>query len=87
MVGGGGASLLLVFSGMSGLVVLLLALAAYGLYIALGTARSLRQAVDEYPDICRQDGLVILTDEWINQEHPAMRSQIMWTAITGHGDQ
>lgn len=81
-VGAGGGALLLTFSGMNGLVVLLLALAAYGIYLALGNSRSLQRAVSDLPEICQHDALLIVTEHRIIQEHPSMRSEILWTAIS-----
>ncbi|WP_433320322.1 YcxB family protein [Micromonospora chersina] len=81
-VGGGGAALLLTYSGMSGLVVLLLALAAYGVYLGFGNSRSLRRAVSELPEICQHEALLIVTEDRIVQEQPSIRSEILWTAIT-----
>ncbi|WP_262285432.1 YcxB family protein [Micromonospora sp. MA102] len=81
-VGVGGAVLLLTFSGMSGLVVLLLALAAYGVYLGFGHSRSLRRAVSNLPEICQHEALLTVTEDRIIQEHPSIRSEILWTAIT-----
>lgn len=82
VVGAAGAALLLAFSGMSGLVVLLLALAAYGLYLGFGTSRSLHRAVADLPEICQHDALLIVTADRIVQEHPSIRSEILWAAIS-----
>ncbi|MEH0986415.1 YcxB family protein [Micromonospora sp. CPCC 205556] len=81
-VGAGGAVLLLTFSGMSGLVGLLLALAAYGVYLFFGNSRSLGRAVADIPEICQHDALLIVTEDRITQEHPSMRSEILWSAIS-----
>ncbi|MGC5021315.1 YcxB family protein [Micromonospora sp. DT47] len=81
-VGAGGGALLLTLSGMSGLVVLLLALAAYGVYLGLGNSRSLQRAVSDLPEICQHEALLIVTEDRIIQEHPSIRSEILWTAIT-----
>lgn len=81
-VGAGGAVLLLAFSGMSGLVLLLLALAAYGGYLGFGNSRSLQRAVSDLPEICQHEALLTITEDRIIQEHPSIRSEILWTAIT-----
>jgi hypothetical protein len=82
VVGAGGAALLVAFSGMSGLVILLLAVAAYGIYICLVNSRSLRRGVSDFPEIFKQDALLILTEDRIVQEQQAVRYEIPWTAIT-----
>ncbi|MGR6319378.1 YcxB family protein [Micromonospora soli] len=81
-VGAGGAILLLALSGMSGLVVVLLALAVYGVYLGFGNSRSLQRAVSDLPEICQHEALLIVTEDRIIQEQPSIRSEILWTAIT-----
>jgi hypothetical protein len=81
VIGAGGAALLVASSGMSGLVVLLLVLPAFGIYLDLGSSRSLRHAVSDYPEILRQDALLILTEDRIVQEQQASRQELPWTAI------
>jgi hypothetical protein len=74
VVGVGGSALLMAFSGMSGLVVLLLALAAFGVYLGLGNARSLRSGVSDLPEIFQQDALLIVTQDRIVHEQLRRRS-------------
>jgi hypothetical protein len=81
-VGVGGAVLQLLLWEMNGLLLLLLGLAAFGLYVSYGAVRSLRQAVDDLPKACRQDSVIVVTDERISQEFPGIRSEIAWTVIT-----
>jgi hypothetical protein len=82
VVGAGGSALLMAFSGMSGLVVLLLVLAAFGVYLGLGNARSLRSGVSDLPEIFQQDALLMVTEDRIVHEQQAIRYEVPWTAIT-----
>jgi hypothetical protein len=82
IVGVGGAVLLVTLSGMNGLVVLLLALAAFGVYIAVGNSRSLRSGVSGLPKIFQQDALVIVTEDRIVHEQQAIRYEVPWTEVT-----
>ena len=81
IVGVGGAALLLAVSGMSGLVVLLLALAAFGVYIAVGNSRFLRGGVSGLPKVFQQDALLIVTEDRIVHEQQAMRYEVPWTEV------
>ncbi len=71
---------------MSGLVVVALALAAYGLYAAYCATRPLHRAIADLPEISRQDAILTLTltltDDRIVEQRPAIRSEILWSAIT-----
>ena len=82
IVGVGGAALLVALSGMNGLVVLLLALAAVGVYVGLGNSRSLRSGVSSLPKVLQQDALLIVTEDRIVHEQQAMRYEIPWTEVT-----
>ncbi|GAA1786620.1 hypothetical protein GCM10009682_06000 [Luedemannella flava] len=81
-VGSGGAALVLISDRMRLLAIVPLLLAAYGLYVGVGTSRSLRSAVAELPAACQEDAVVTVTDERIVEERPSMRSELAWTAIT-----
>jgi hypothetical protein len=82
LVGAGGAALLLAFSGMSGLVVVLIALAAVGLYFAVDNSRSLRRGVSEWPEVLRGGSVIVVTEDRIVQEYPKVRNEVLWSAIT-----
>ncbi|MEU4553498.1 YcxB family protein [Micromonospora violae] len=80
-VGAGLAGLLLATSGMSGQVLIQLAIALFGIHIALGVSRNLRRAVSDLPATCQQEALLIVTEEGITEEYPAVRSEVLWSAI------
>jgi hypothetical protein len=82
LVGAGGAALLLAFSGMSGLVVVLLVVAAVGVYFGVGSPRALRRGVSELPDVIRCESVIVVTEDRIVQEYPMVRNEVLWSAIT-----
>ncbi|GHJ43883.1 hypothetical protein Cs7R123_12250 [Catellatospora sp. TT07R-123] len=81
LVGVGGAVLLLVYDRMSVYVVLLLMLAASGWYLRWATERWFTTGIDDLPAVCREDGVLTLTEDRIIQEFPQLRSELAWSAV------